>query len=129
MFENIAFAHGILSIGCKENTTTSSRSGNLIASLKEAPAIIRTITVQQAPAEPEPAASRPLKLHLMVTDDEGAPLAADEVTASYILPSGDSKLERWADTGGRRTGTISMQWVNIEASEITAYDVEVSQEP
>lgn len=35
----------------------------------------------------------------MVTDDEGAPLAADEVTASYILPSGDSKLERWADTG------------------------------
>lgn len=99
MFENIAFAHGILSIGVKENTTTSSRSGNLIASLKEAPAIIRTITVQQAPAEPEPAASRPLKLHLMVTDDEGAPLAADEVTASYILPSGDSKLERWADTG------------------------------
>lgn len=99
MFENIAFAHGILSIGVKENTTTSSRSGNLIASLKEAPAIIRTITVQQAPAEPEPAASRPLKLHLMVTDNEGAPLAADEVTASYILPSGDSKLERWADTG------------------------------
>lgn len=98
MFENIAFAHGILSIGVKENTTTSSRSGNLIASLKEAPAIIRTITVQQAPAEPEPAASRPLKLHLMVTDDQGAPLAADEVTASYILPSGASKLERWADT-------------------------------
>lgn len=98
MFENIAFAHGILSIGVKENTTTSSRSGNLIASLKEAPAIIRTITVQQAPAEPEPAASRPLKLHLMVTDNEGAPLAADEVTASYILPSGASKLERWADT-------------------------------
>ena len=42
---------------------------------------------------------RPLKLRLTVTDDEGAPLAADEVTASYILPSGDSKLERWADTG------------------------------
>ena len=41
---------------------------------------------------------RPLKLCLTVTDDEGAPLAADEVTASYILPSGDSKLERWADT-------------------------------
>lgn len=41
---------------------------------------------------------RPLKLRLTVTDDEGAPLAADEVTASYILPSGDSKLERWADT-------------------------------
>nr|WP_302399618.1 carboxypeptidase-like regulatory domain-containing protein [Alistipes onderdonkii] len=41
---------------------------------------------------------RPLKLRLMVTDDEGAPLAADEVTASYILPSGASKLERWADT-------------------------------
>ena len=99
MFENIAFAHGILSIGVKENTTTSSRSGNLIASLKEAPAIIRTITVQQAPAEPEPTASRPLKLRLTVTDDQGAPLAADEVTASYILPSGDSKLERWADTG------------------------------
>lgn len=86
MFENIAFAHGILSIGVKENTTTSSRSGNLIASLKEAPAIIRTITVQQAPAEPEPAASRPLKLHLMVTDNEGAPLAADEVTASEPAP-------------------------------------------
>lgn len=99
MFENIAFAHGILFIGGKENTTTSSRSGNLIASLKEAPAIIRTITVQQAPAEPEPTASRPLKLRLTVTDDQGAPLAADEVTASYILPSGDSKLERWADTG------------------------------
>ena len=33
------------------------------------------------------------------------------------------------ETGGLRTGTISMQWVNIEASEITAYDVEVSQEP
>lgn len=98
MFENIAFAHGILSIGVKENTTTSSRSGNLIASLKEAPAIIRTITVQQAPAEPEPAARRPLKLRLTVTDDQGAPLAADEVTASYILPSGASKLERWADT-------------------------------
>lgn len=182
MFENIAFAHGILSIGVKENTTTSSRSGNLIASLKEAPAIIRTITVQQAPAEPEPTASRPLKLRLTVTDDQGAPLAADEVTASYILPSGDSKLERWADTGavdvtleasteymtlglaatkagytsgkkqvdipgtvavgeGRalavsknetgdlRKGTISMQWHNIEASETTAYDVEVSQEP
>ncbi len=182
MFENIAFAHGILFIGVKENTTTSSRSGNLIASLKEAPAIIRTITVQQAPAEPEPTASRPLKLRLTVTDDQGAPLAADEVTASYILPSGDSKLERWADTGavdvtleasteymtlglaatkagytsgkkqvdipgtvavgeGRalavsknetgdlRKGTISMQWHNIEASETTAYDVEVSQEP
>lgn len=42
---------------------------------------------------------RPLKLRLTVTDDQGAPLAADEVTASYILPSGDSKLERWADTG------------------------------
>lgn len=42
---------------------------------------------------------RPLKLRLTVTDDEGAPLAADEVTASYILPSGASKLERWADTG------------------------------
>lgn len=41
---------------------------------------------------------RPLKLRLTVTDDEGAPLAADEVTASYILPSGASKLERWADT-------------------------------
>lgn len=41
---------------------------------------------------------RPLKLRLTVTDDEGAPLAADEVTASYILPSGDSKMERWADT-------------------------------
>ena len=123
-----------------------------------------------------------MKLRLTVTDDQGAPLAADEVTASYILPSGDSKLERWADTGavdvtleasteymtlglaatkagytsgkkqvdipgtvavgeGRalavsknetgdlRKGTISMQWHNIEASEITAYDVEVSQEP
>lgn len=79
MFENIAFAHGILSIGVKENTTTSSRSGNLIASLKEAPAIIRTITVQQAPAEPEPTASRPLKLRLTVTDDQGAPLAVEEV--------------------------------------------------
>lgn len=42
---------------------------------------------------------RPLKLRLTVTDDQGAPLAADEVTASYILPSGASKLERWADTG------------------------------
>lgn len=41
---------------------------------------------------------RPLKLRLTVTADEGAPLAADEVTASYILPSGASKLERWADT-------------------------------
>lgn len=41
---------------------------------------------------------RPLKLRLTVTDDEGAPLAADEVTASYILPSGASKLERWVDT-------------------------------
>lgn len=41
---------------------------------------------------------RPLKLRLTVTDDQGAPLAADEVTASYILPSGESKLERWADT-------------------------------
>lgn len=41
---------------------------------------------------------RPLKLRLTVTDDQGAPLAADEVTASYILPSGASKLERWADT-------------------------------
>lgn len=41
---------------------------------------------------------RPLKLRLTVTDDQSAPLAADEVTASYILPSGASKLERWADT-------------------------------
>lgn len=41
---------------------------------------------------------RPLKLRLTVTDDQGAPFAADEVTASYILPSGASKLERWADT-------------------------------
>lgn len=41
---------------------------------------------------------RPLKLRLTVTDDQGAPLAADEGTASYILPSGASKLERWADT-------------------------------
>lgn len=41
---------------------------------------------------------RPLKLRLTVTDDEGVPLAADEVTASYILPSGASKLERWVDT-------------------------------
>lgn len=42
--------------------------------------------------------SRNLLLDLTITDAQGAPLAADEVTASYILPSGDSKLERWADT-------------------------------
>jgi len=33
------------------------------------------------------------------------------------------------ETGDLRKGTISMQWHNIEASETTAYDVEVSQEP
>lgn len=33
------------------------------------------------------------------------------------------------ETGDLRQGTISMQWHNIEASETTAYDVEVSQEP
>lgn len=98
MFENIAFAHGILSIGVKENTTTSSRSGNLIASLKEAPAIIRTITVQQAPAEPEPAASRPLKLHLMVTDNEGAPLAADEVTVTTKNAAGQTVTREYTNT-------------------------------
>lgn len=98
MFENIAFASGILSIGVKKNTATELRTGELVVSVKEAPGITRTITVQQAAAEPEPAASRPLKLHLTVTDNEGAPLVTDEVTASYILPSGDSKLERWADT-------------------------------
>lgn len=98
MFENIAFASGILSIGVKKNTATELRTGELVVSVKEAPGITRTITVQQAAAEPEPAARRPLKLRLTVTDDEGAPLAADEVTASYILPSGASKLERWADT-------------------------------
>lgn len=98
MFENIAFASGILSIGVKKNTATELRTGELVVSVKEAPGITRTITVQQAAAEPEPAASRPLKLHLTATDNEGAPLVTDEVTASYILPSGDSKLERWADT-------------------------------
>jgi len=98
MFENIAFASGILSIGVKKNTATELRTGELVVSVKEALGITRTITVQQAAAEPEPAARRPLKLRLTVTDDEGAPLAADEVTASYILPSGESKLERWADT-------------------------------
>lgn len=98
MFENIAFAHGILSIGGKENTTTSSRSGNLIASLKEAPAIIRTITVQQAPAEPEPAASRPLKLHLMVTDNEGAPLAADKVTVTTKNAAGQTVTREYTNT-------------------------------
>lgn len=98
MFENIAFASGILSIGVKKNTATELRTRELVVSVKEAPGITRTITVQQAAAEPEPAASRPLKLHLTVTDNEGAPLVTDEVTASYILPSGDSKLERWADT-------------------------------
>ncbi len=98
MFENIAFAHGILSIGVKENTTTSSRSGNLIASLKEAPAIIRTITVQQAPAEPEPAASRPLKLHLMVTDNEGAPLAADKVTVTTKNAAGQTVTREYTNT-------------------------------
>lgn len=98
MFENIAFAHGILSIGVKENTTTSSRSGNLIASLKEAPAIIRTITVQQAPAEPEPAASRPLKLHLMLTDNEGAPLAADEVTVTTKNAAGQTVTREYTNT-------------------------------
>lgn len=98
MFENIAFASGILSIGVKKNTATELRTGELVVSVKEAPGITRTITVQQAAAEPEPAASRPLKLHLTVTDNEGAPLVTDEVTASYILPSGDSKLEHWADT-------------------------------
>lgn len=98
MFENIAFASGILSIGVKKNTATELRTGELVVSVKEAPGITRTITVQQAAAEPEPAARRPLKLRLTVTDDQGAPLAADEVTASYILPSGASKLERWADT-------------------------------
>lgn len=98
MFENIAFAHGILSIGVKENTTTSSRSGNLIASLKEAPAIIRTITVQQAPAEPEPAASRLLKLHLMVTDNEGAPLAADKVTVTTKNAAGQTVTREYTNT-------------------------------
>lgn len=98
MFENIAFAHGILSIGVKENTTTSSRSGNLIASLKEAPAIIRTITVQQAPAEPEPAASRSLKLHLMVTDNEGAPLAADKVTVTTKNAAGQTVTREYTNT-------------------------------
>lgn len=82
MFENIAFASGILSIGVKKNTATELRTGELVVSVKEALGITRTITVQQAAAEPEPAARRPLKLRLTVTDDEGAPLAADEVTAS-----------------------------------------------
>lgn len=124
MFENIAFAHGILSIGVKENTTTSSRSGNLIASLKEAPAIIRTITVQQAPAEPEPAASRPLKLHLMVTDNEGAPLAADEVTASKSgyndgwipgsIPSGSSDYTY--------TGVVPLRSSRMISAEVRVQD-------
>lgn len=100
MFENIAFASGILSIGVKKNTATELRTGELVVSVKEAPGITRTITVQQAAAEPEPAARRPLKLRLTVTDDEGAPLAADEVTASKsgyndgwiqgFIPSGSS---------------------------------------
>lgn len=124
MFENIAFAHGILSIGVKENTTTSSRSGNLIASLKEAPAIIRTITVQQAPAEPEPTASRPLKLRLTVTDDQGAPLAADEVTASKSgyndgwiqgsIPSGSSDYTY--------TGVVPLRSSRMISAEVRVQD-------
>lgn len=43
--------------------------------------------------------SRPLKLHVQVAGSDGTPLVADEVTASYIQPSGTSKQERWANTG------------------------------
>lgn len=52
MFENIAFASGILSIGVKKNTATELRTGELVVSVKEALGITRTITVQQAAAEP-----------------------------------------------------------------------------
>lgn len=52
MFENIAFAFGILSIGVKKNTATELRTGELVVSVKEALGITRTITVQQAAAEP-----------------------------------------------------------------------------
>lgn len=43
--------------------------------------------------------SRPLKLHVQVAGSDGTPLVADEVTASYIQPSGTSKQEHWANTG------------------------------
>lgn len=43
--------------------------------------------------------SRPLKLHVQVAGSDGSPLVADEVTASYIQPSGASRQERWANTG------------------------------
>lgn len=52
-----------------------------------------------------------------------------DVPGTVAIGEGRALAVSKNDTGGRRTGTISMQWVNIEASEITAYDVEVSQEP
>lgn len=98
MFENIAFAFGILSIGVKKNTATELRTGELVVSVKEAPGITRTITVQQAAAEPEPAARRPLKLRLTVTDDEGAPLAADKVTVTTEDAAGQTVTREYTNT-------------------------------
>lgn len=98
MFENIAFAFGILFIGVKKNTATELRTGELVVSVKEAPGITRTITVQQAAAEPEPAARRPLKLRLTVTDDEGAPLAADKVTVTTEDAAGQTVTREYTNT-------------------------------
>lgn len=111
MFENIAFAFGILSIGVKKNTATELRTGELVVSVKEAPGITRTITVQQAAAEPEPAARRPLKLRLTVTDDEGAPLAADKVTVTT------------EDAAGQ---TVTREYTNTSAVDDTIADIPTS---
>lgn len=111
MFENIAFAFGILFIGVKKNTATELRTGELVVSVKEAPGITRTITVQQAAAEPEPAARRPLKLRLTVTDDEGAPLAADKVTVTT------------EDAAGQ---TVTREYTNTSAVDDTIADIPTS---
>lgn len=111
MFENIAFAFGILSIGVKKNTATELRTGELVVSVKEAPGITRTITVQQAAAEPEPAARRLLKLRLTVTDDEGAPLAADKVTVTT------------EDAAGQ---TVTREYTNTSAVDDTIADIPTS---
>lgn len=87
MFENIAFAFGILFIGVKKNTATELRTGELVVSVKEAPGITRTITVQQAAAEPEPAARRPLKLRLTVTASKSG---YNDGWIQGFIPSGSS---------------------------------------
>ena len=59
----------------------------------------------------------------------GSSTITGDIPGTVAVGEGRALAVSKNETGDLRKGTISMQWHNIEASETTAYDVEVSQEP